>query len=699
MKSKKPLVSVITVNYNGGKIIEDCLASIFNLDYPVNKLEVIVVDNGSTDNSLNLIRDKFPQVLVLLNEVNNYCKANNLGIKKASGEYVVLINNDVVLDKNWLKEILPFLIGEGNVIGASGKILFPNGRIQSTGHYTLPNFYWSDRGFREKDVGQYEKVEEIESVPNTCVIYKKWIFEKVGFFDEDFHMYLEDIDFCYRCRKQGYKILYIPKAICFHKFHGSAKDDFVADQVERNRLLFIAKHFPDKLSQNLLGFGLSTLENSKTDSLKIAKYLPFVVGKLLSVHKPEVIKRVMPSILKCIREIINYEKYHLAQQNYNLEKELEKFSQEISRKDSELNKLKGDFESKSKEVLELSRELERLNQKLKTLLEELDNRKEEVGIKEEQIKTKEKEILGLKSELSVFKEMVDKERQRLQCLSQEIGQLQENVQKKSEEIKERDEKILEKEKMISQLSSELEEKNKKLEQKEKQLLDSLKRIQMLETEIENLKTELKTLKEAQEAFYSSQTFRFVVKPLWKFLDFVKKISGTTKIKIALIKPYIVSKEDIYLFIEKIRNKYPEADITLIASINAVEKESYINVSGISKRLLFIRDKKINILVSIVRFLFLSLFNKFNEVYVLIGPIIPGGYRKARVLASLLSAQNVKIYYCYYNKEEDQPHIFKLLLRFIFARIGLYLIVLFFMLFVSGRTRLKKLFLRIFKKKL
>jgi len=150
MKNDYPSVSLITINYNRKDLLKNCLDSIFCLDYPLNDLEVIVVDNGSSDGSYEFVSKNYPKVKLIRNPINNYCLSNNLAIKNAQGQYIGLINNDVELDKNWLKELLKVMQTDPSIGAVTSKILFFDKRINSTGHIQLPDFYWQDRGFLEK---------------------------------------------------------------------------------------------------------------------------------------------------------------------------------------------------------------------------------------------------------------------------------------------------------------------------------------------------------------------------------------------------------------------------------------------------------------------------------------------------------------------------------------------------------------------
>src|SRR3990167_1351375 len=134
-----PDVSVIVVNNNGKKYLEKCFSSLRQIDYKKEKLQVIMVDNCSTDDSDSYVKKRFPFVKVLHNDINNYAKANNIGIKFSESKFVALLNNDTYVDKNWLEELLNVMKKEDHIGCAGSKVLFPDGRIQSAGHYEFPN--------------------------------------------------------------------------------------------------------------------------------------------------------------------------------------------------------------------------------------------------------------------------------------------------------------------------------------------------------------------------------------------------------------------------------------------------------------------------------------------------------------------------------------------------------------------------------
>lgn len=251
-----PFVSVIIVHYNGKRLIKGCLDSLLKLDYPEEKREILVVDNGSRDGSVAYIRNHYPAVRILKNDVNNYARANNLGIRAAKGEFVALLNNDTKVDPYWLSELVHRIRSDECAAVAGSKILFFDGRIQSAGHEKRPRDYWADRGLGEKDCGQYDRTEEVISVSNVAVLYRKDALEKAGFFDEDFNMYSEDLDMNYRLRGFGYKVLFAPRSVVYHRLHGSQGTSALRRVlILKNRLRFLAKHFPEKLPENLFSPG------------------------------------------------------------------------------------------------------------------------------------------------------------------------------------------------------------------------------------------------------------------------------------------------------------------------------------------------------------------------------------------------------------------------------------------------------------
>jgi GT2 family glycosyltransferase len=205
-------VTAVVLNRNGEKIIGKCLTSIMN--QTIKNLEVIVIDNGSTDKSIEII-NSYPSIKVLINDRNlGFTGGCWLGIKKANSEYVAFINNDAILSEDWMERML-LLIKEDSKIGAvGGKVLKPDGKIDSIGACIM---YPSGRsGFsRDHESGD---IEDIASLPGSAFMIKKSIALKIGFLDPDYFVLYEETDFFWRLRLAGYRCVYDPKAISWH-FH------------------------------------------------------------------------------------------------------------------------------------------------------------------------------------------------------------------------------------------------------------------------------------------------------------------------------------------------------------------------------------------------------------------------------------------------------------------------------------------------
>jgi GT2 family glycosyltransferase len=405
MKKGLPFVSIVVTNYNGRRFLKDCLDSLFDLDYPKNKLEVIMVDNGSSDGSLNYVKENYLKVILLENNVNNYARANNMGIKKAKGKYVAFVNNDVRVDKGWLIELIKIMNG-GKLIGAAGgKILMKDGRIQSVGHEDYPDFYWGDRGFRDKDKGQYDQVEEVISLCGAAVLFRKRCLEDVGCFDEDFVMYLEDIDICFRCTHKKWKIFYNPKSIAYHNFRGTSSPEVVEYFSERNRLLTLAKHFPDKLGDALYGKGYFS-EYSKNKGRNIFDILPIVFKKLIEFHKKEITSNSLISIFCSLKRISNLEKGLLLNQLESKdgllkqkESSLEELRQANNQLGSRLDSLLQELESKDGLLKQKESSLEELRQANNQLGSRLDSLLQELESKDGLFQEKIQELEIVKNDL------------------------------------------------------------------------------------------------------------------------------------------------------------------------------------------------------------------------------------------------------------------------------------------------------------
>ena len=293
MTEEFPFCSILIVNFNGRQHLGACLLSVEQLDYPVDRVEILLVDNGSDDGSELEAQANHPRVRLLRNPVNNFAGALNLGVSQSKGEYIAFANNDVFFDSNWLGQLVQVLATNPKVGCAGGKILFTNGRINSVGHRPLPDFYWDDEGYNEEDRGQFESECRREGLCWAAVLFRKNCLADLGAIDEDFVMYYEDVDTSLRSRQQGWEILYSPKATARHVFHGSSQGSRLADYFcDRGRLVFVAKHHPDCLA--------GAIENSRfvTQNALVTLYddLPIILKKLITCHSSKTVESALETV-------------------------------------------------------------------------------------------------------------------------------------------------------------------------------------------------------------------------------------------------------------------------------------------------------------------------------------------------------------------------------------------------------------------
>lgn len=462
IKNKKelPYVSVITVNYNGERFLPTYFLALDNLSYPKDKLEVIFVDNASTDNSVSYVKENFPWVKIIRNNKNlGFAEGNNVAICQAKGEYIALLNNDTVVDKNWLLELVKIAQSDASIGACTSKILFcydfltlvikstmfnpkkegisddnrdlgiaveyvkinnfkpkfdgaiynidylegfygieqwnninyrwtsdiakirvpfsqtnlplsinlrigvfrsekfqdtqvifyidkneiekitlPKNKfinyqltipkdiinsskyklINNAGSIIFKDGYGADRGFCERDSGQYDRVEEVFCACGASVLYKKEMLEDIGLFDEDFFMYYEDTDLSWRARFRGWRTYYYPASIVYHVHCGSSVEwsqSFIF-HTDKNRIFMLIKNADINLAiKSLLRyFGfvillvfrwfysiITKLQNQDSKMVKlrvrviltILKNLPLMLKKRLEIQKNKTVSNKM----------------------------------------------------------------------------------------------------------------------------------------------------------------------------------------------------------------------------------------------------------------------------------------------------------------------------------------------------------------------------------------------------------------------
>ena len=248
--SFQPLLSVIIPNWNGKRFLGECLDSLKGQTF--QNFETILVDNGSTDSSADFAQERYGEFLRILRNKENlgFAGGNNVGIRMARGEYIVLLNNDTAADPYWLEELVKAARFDPATGMWGSKVCSYDQRDRIDGVGEL--IYWDGlcraRGQYEMDRGAYP-TEEIFFPQGCGAMYRKSLFDGIGLFDEDFFAYADDSDIGIRARLAGWKCLFVPDAVIYHKSSGTAgqHSPLKAFYVERNRFWLTIKYFPSPL--------------------------------------------------------------------------------------------------------------------------------------------------------------------------------------------------------------------------------------------------------------------------------------------------------------------------------------------------------------------------------------------------------------------------------------------------------------------
>ncbi len=249
------LVSVIIPIHNGKRDTIACLKSLTNLSYPRHMLEIIIVDNHSSDGSASYIKKNYPQINILSLDTNNgFAKAVNKALRIAKGSYFFLVNNDVILEKNYLQLLLTFMEQDPTIGIAGGKIY---SQITNTISFCGNTFNpWT--GAIQK-LPKPNVVKESQWIEGSSMLIKKSVVKKIGFFDPAYFYTFEDVDFCLRAREKGFKVMYYPKAIAWHKEAATIDrfgQDAKASELYKAKFYYIFHHcsLPQILSSTLWQF-------------------------------------------------------------------------------------------------------------------------------------------------------------------------------------------------------------------------------------------------------------------------------------------------------------------------------------------------------------------------------------------------------------------------------------------------------------
>lgn len=243
-----PLVSAIVVNWNGGAMLLDALGSLFAQTW--SRLEVILVDNASTDGSADRAIGCFGNRLIVIRNSRNegFAGGNNAGFKAATGDWMFLLNSDAVCDPDVISQLMQFAADKPDVGQLACRVvqLDKPHVFDSAGLLLYPDGVSRPRGWQEKDQGQYDRAEEVLAPHGCACALRKVMLDQIGVFDEDFFCYFEDLDLGVRGQLAGWKCWYVPTTRVRHRKSTTAGNYsvFKAFHVERNRLYCLWKWMP-----------------------------------------------------------------------------------------------------------------------------------------------------------------------------------------------------------------------------------------------------------------------------------------------------------------------------------------------------------------------------------------------------------------------------------------------------------------------
>jgi len=232
MSKYKNELAIIIVNYNTRQLLDDCLDSIYRADHPKGGLQVVVVDNASVDDSMDMVAKKYPAVIAIKNSENlGFAKANNVGVGAADARYVLFLNSDTVIKRYSLVKPLKYLKTYPRVGAVTIKLYLKDGTIDFDNHRGYPTPWASiskftglaklfpkSTFFNSYHLG-FQKLDKIHQIPVAAGSYMMMptkLFKDIGMWDETYFFYGEDIDLCYRINQAGYKIIYYPKVSTLH---------------------------------------------------------------------------------------------------------------------------------------------------------------------------------------------------------------------------------------------------------------------------------------------------------------------------------------------------------------------------------------------------------------------------------------------------------------------------------------------------
>jgi len=259
--AERPKVRVVVLNWNGCAMLPACLDSVVALDYPSDRMEVVVVDNGSTDGSVDLVRSRYPGVVVVSHETNlGFAMANNRAVSGAASPYVALLNNDCRVHAGWLAALVDYLEDSPRAAGAGSLVLdwdgdridFAGAAMSLTGRGHQP-----EHGRPAAELPRHPSAQLFAN--GAAMLVRRDAFLDAGGFDERFFAYYEDVDLGWRLWILGWEVALVPSSIAYHRHHGTSRR-IAPEQIEvllaRNALLMVIKNYGEEWLRRVLPVAL-----------------------------------------------------------------------------------------------------------------------------------------------------------------------------------------------------------------------------------------------------------------------------------------------------------------------------------------------------------------------------------------------------------------------------------------------------------
>lgn len=241
-----PKVSVIIPNYNGERYLRDCIDSLMEQNYV--DFETIIIDNASQDSTYKWVAEYEDIIFKRLDKNYGFSKAVNEGIKMAQGEYVLLLNNDTIVETDFVKELVKAIEKDKRIFGVSSKMIaYQDHSIMDDAGDEYTILGWAYKTGDGKPVEDFVKPRKVFSACAGAALYRKSVFDEMGLFDEDFFAYMEDVDVSYRARVYGYYNVYCPEAKVYHigsATSGSKYNEFKVRLAARNNIYVPYKNMP-----------------------------------------------------------------------------------------------------------------------------------------------------------------------------------------------------------------------------------------------------------------------------------------------------------------------------------------------------------------------------------------------------------------------------------------------------------------------